>query len=1689
MTTSADLLEDRVLLTIDTLSVAIDGTTGDEISNDPQISRDGRFVAFQSRADDLVADGADANGFQDIFVRNLEDGTTTLLSVTPEGRAGDDDSWSPTISDDGRFVAFASFATTLGKSTTITAGPNVYVHDRDTDEDGVYDEAGATSVTLLSHSGTDELMSGNGPSGGITLGAQWENRPQISGNGEVVVYVSAATNLLDPAEGVTVGFGGNVYVTTTRGARTTLVSVDPAGTTSGSLFGGGFANSTSISFDGRYVAFFSNYDNLVAGDVESRRDVFVRDIAEAVTTRVSVDGEGRGGNLASREPVISRNGRHVVFTSRASNLVDGDTNGTEDTFVYDMLAKRTSLISLTRDPASTSSSGNDSSPSTAGPGGDGYAISDNGRYVLFTSQATDLLDPADGIADTNGTLDVFFFDRDADGDGMFDEAVQGGTTTSLVSINAEGAATSNSFFSTGGSSAVSLSGDGRHAVFVSSGTNLIPGGTPGTGVYLRDLMAETTDLVGLTGLPGALQAGVAEAGLSTRPLQVAFSSFATDVDPAVTDENVGLDVFRYTAPTDLRFLAATADGEDRLVVAYSVENVPADGPFEIGVYLSTDGTFDLAEDDLLDTITISGSDLEIGERKIAFDIGSGEGEVAMPGAGAPEVDSDYQILFVVDHLNAQEEIDGDPFNDDNTGRFEGIYHPPGGPVFIHGRTSPRLLNDSLMITEVDASTLGIRLNKGLKTYDPADVSSVRFRGHEGRDFVQAAGTDDLLLGGAGNDVLRGGSGDDTIDGGVDDDRLFGEAGFDTIFDGMGDDTVDLGPDGGVIVATPGSDDIFLGAGDTLDFSFADRAITIDLDLNEIQTVDEDLNTIKIDGVWDNFIGSAFDDFVRGRLTDRDQVFNGGNGNDRISIDAGGSSITFDGTTLVPATGGSITLINFEDVNVFNLPPTIIDNSDTIGFTDTGFFDSNPNFPQGFNDGVKFSGANTGNTATWTFSDIVPGRYAVSSTWTNAPDRAKNAPFTIFDGVAGSTVVSQQDVNQEHSSGEFEDAGVSWSNLDFVDITGTTLTVQLSDMNADEFVVADAIRIERISSDIIVVDDRDSEFSNGTGTLVEGDGLFGMQESFSSGTGNTVATWDLGGFDLLSGPYVVAATWNPITGAATDAKFTVASNSESFSISVDQSRPPIPGPNPIEIAGVGFQRFGVCADGSCNDLTVALSDDADGLVLADAVALIPAPQLTVLHNRPLLPAPVLVENGGSIDLGTFSVPANGGFVSLDSILLQNSGIATLLLQDAVMDGPFDARTLADFVYPNGQVGLQLDLTTNTPGTHAGTMTVPSNDPFTMDYLIHLSATIIDDTLPPLVQIASPSDDLGIVEGATIAIEVDAIDDAPLLSVELFVDGVLTDSQDDPETPIMFEFTMPFLEDPQTPQSEQVTLTARAIDGAGNSSMSDPVIVNLTPSTAPAVTVFPPAANTDPFVDSFFELHADVEDKGPDIVQVEFLVNGVVVDTVHQAPYFGQIPQLIGTSKVTAVALDVFGTAHTSASLNFEPAGPGNVDGDADFDANDSFLIQLVKLSGSDFQIDQNKGSSSKMGAEIRDSIIALGTAADVDGDSDVDANDAFLMHLVQLSGSDSLIDLNKGASPLTATQIRANIQALGRTAEKSATGASSGHFAALTTDETKTDLFSADFSEHPPRLLAEQQSQPDDSVDELWRDDRSWLSIL
>jgi len=339
-------------------SVDSAGTEGNSGSRTAAISSDGRYVAFVSDATNLVAN--DGNIKADVFVHDTGTGITSRVSVSTAGTEGDNNSYTPSISFDGRYVAFESWASNL-VANDINGFSDVFVHDTST---------GITSRVLVSTAGTE----GNA---NITNSA-------ISSDGRYVVFESLANNLV-------ANDGNNksdVFVRNTVSNITSRVSVSSAGTE-----GDWHSSRPAISSDGRYVAFQSDAENLVVNDTNLRSDIFIRDTVGIITSRVSVSSTGTQGNSASVNPSISSDGRYVAFSSLAGNLVANDTVSAEDVFAHNTSTGITSLMSV----------------STAGTPGnnDSYnpSISSDGRYVVFYSWAKNLV-----AGDTNNAVDVFVRD-------------------------------------------------------------------------------------------------------------------------------------------------------------------------------------------------------------------------------------------------------------------------------------------------------------------------------------------------------------------------------------------------------------------------------------------------------------------------------------------------------------------------------------------------------------------------------------------------------------------------------------------------------------------------------------------------------------------------------------------------------------------------------------------------------------------------------------------------------------------------------------------------------------------------------------------------------------------------------------------------------------------------------------------------------------------------------------------------------------------------------------------------------------------------------------------------------------------------------------------------------------------------------------------------------------------------------
>jgi Tol biopolymer transport system component len=351
-------LRDTLTNTTTRISVHTSGAEGNGPSGHPSISGDGRFVAFDSGATNLVA--GDSNGVHDVFVRDMQAGTTTLVSKSTIGVLGDFESWAPSISADGRFVAFESFADNLilGDANGVE---DVFVYDR----------------TLLTTARVSRSNSG-AESDSDSFHAS------ISADGHFVAFESLAHNLVNgDLNGVE-----DVFVRDTVGNVTARVSVQTSGA-EGDLD----SFNPSISGDGRFVAFTSVATNLVAGDTNGTEDVFLRDRTNGTTVRVSVDSSAVEGDSDSHEPAISGNGRFIAFTSVATNLVAGDSNGVQDVFAHDRLTGTTTRVSV--DGAGFQADLDSYQPSA----------SSDGIRMAFASLATNLV-----VGDTNNTLDVFLRD-------------------------------------------------------------------------------------------------------------------------------------------------------------------------------------------------------------------------------------------------------------------------------------------------------------------------------------------------------------------------------------------------------------------------------------------------------------------------------------------------------------------------------------------------------------------------------------------------------------------------------------------------------------------------------------------------------------------------------------------------------------------------------------------------------------------------------------------------------------------------------------------------------------------------------------------------------------------------------------------------------------------------------------------------------------------------------------------------------------------------------------------------------------------------------------------------------------------------------------------------------------------------------------------------------------------------------
>ena len=491
---STTIVNDDVTSALRRVSVASDGTQGNDSSyNISSISADGRYVAFESFASSLVS--GDTNDVADIFINDLQTGVTKRISVASDGTQRNNHSQSPSISADGRYVAFYSGANNLVSGDTNYAA-DIFVNDLQT---------GTTRRISVASDGTlgnDYFYHANGSS--------------ISVNGRYVAFYSDSINSGDR----------DIFVNDSQTGVTKHIAVVDDGTQGGQPF-----YSPSISANG-YVAFYSTASNLVSGDTNGAGDIFVNDLQTGVTKRISVASDGTQGNNHSQSPSISADGRYVAFHSTASNLVSGDTNGTGDVFVNDLQTGTTKRISVASD-------------GTQGNGNSGYlpSISADGRYVAFESTASNLVS-----GDTNNTADIFVNDLQAGTTKLISiasDGTQGNSWSDIPSISADG---SYVVFASDASNLVSGDTNNLLDIFVYDrgyGTQKSWAGTPGNDSYNYT----GTDNFSGSGLAGSdtLLGGIGNDSLAGGDgNDILVGGFGNDT----LTGGPGIDKFTFNSPTD-----------------------------------------------------------------------------------------------------------------------------------------------------------------------------------------------------------------------------------------------------------------------------------------------------------------------------------------------------------------------------------------------------------------------------------------------------------------------------------------------------------------------------------------------------------------------------------------------------------------------------------------------------------------------------------------------------------------------------------------------------------------------------------------------------------------------------------------------------------------------------------------------------------------------------------------------------------------------------------------------------------------------------------------------------------------------------------------------------------------------------------------------------------------------------------
>jgi hypothetical protein len=486
-------VRDQVSGTTVLVSVATNGLPGNGASRNAVMTPDNRYVAFSSAASDLI-DG-DTNGIRDIFVRDLQTGTTVLASVGAQSTGSSDLSDSPAITADGRYVAFYSSATNLvpgisnvgevyvrdltaqtttwasidgrslfyqttGSSNAISCSPSIsedgtFVAFETCTNHATFNSARGIALRYNLSSGTTELIHTNVNCPIVSL--EDNQNVTMSPDGRFVLLVANANDFS--------GASTAIYLWDSFSGTNIPISLD----ISNNLPLNALCDSPTLSSNGQFVAFISSAANLTTNTLSGDYHVYVRDVSAGTTRLVDIDTNGVGSGVSPiAVPRLSANGSLVAFETVGRNVVANDGDRASAVFLRDLTMNTTELISVRHADL----------PDTMGDAMSGIfaqSVSVDGRYLAFWSEADNLV-----ANDTNQWRDVFRRD-------LFTG------TTLLVSLSSSGNP-ANGF-----SSEPAISADGRYIAFSSFATNLFANDTNNASdVFVRDVQTGTTTLVSVT---------------------------------------------------------------------------------------------------------------------------------------------------------------------------------------------------------------------------------------------------------------------------------------------------------------------------------------------------------------------------------------------------------------------------------------------------------------------------------------------------------------------------------------------------------------------------------------------------------------------------------------------------------------------------------------------------------------------------------------------------------------------------------------------------------------------------------------------------------------------------------------------------------------------------------------------------------------------------------------------------------------------------------------------------------------------------------------------------------------------------------------------------------------------------------------------------------------------------------------